>query len=108
MMSIEISATWDITRQGICNQAFRDRYPELWQFDHAALSCVPHCVPAGQPLPLCRQWVPGSDVVVAQSQTNLCIWYNIDAPERVTMFPIKGDIVDIDRSDNKTEVRPSE
>ncbi|XP_043216719.1 intraflagellar transport protein 172 homolog isoform X2 [Amphibalanus amphitrite] len=50
------------------------------------------------------QWVPGSDVVVAQSQTNLCIWYNIDAPERVTMFPIKGDIVDIDRSDNKTEV----
>ena len=51
-----------------------------------------------------RQWVPGSDVVVAQSQTNLCIWYNIDAPERVTMFPIKGDIIDIDRSDNKTEV----
>ena len=31
-------------------------------------------------------------------------WYNIDAPERVTMFPIKGDIIDIDRSDNKTEV----
>ena len=51
--------------------------------------------------------MPGSDVVVAQSQTNLCIWYNIDAPERVTMFPIKGDIVDIDRSDNKTEVRSS-
>ncbi|XP_037068847.1 intraflagellar transport protein 172 homolog [Pollicipes pollicipes] len=50
------------------------------------------------------QWVPGSDVVVAQSQSNLCIWYNIDAPERVTMFPIKGDIIDIDRSDNKTEV----
>ncbi|CAH1772611.1 unnamed protein product [Owenia fusiformis] len=50
------------------------------------------------------QWVPGSDVVVAQNRGNLCIWYNIDAPERVTMFPIKGDIVDLERTDNKTEV----
>lgn len=35
------------------------------------------------------QWVPLSDVVVAQNRGNLCIWYNIDAPQRVTMFPIK-------------------
>lgn len=35
------------------------------------------------------QWVPGSDVVVAQNRGSLCIWYNIDAPERVTMFPLK-------------------
>lgn len=35
------------------------------------------------------QWVPDSDVVVAQNRNNLCIWYNIDAPERVTMFEIK-------------------
>ena len=35
------------------------------------------------------QWVPGSDVVVAQNRSNLCVWYNIDSPERVTMFPIK-------------------
>ena len=35
------------------------------------------------------QWVPGSDVVVAQNRGNLCVWYNIDAAERVTMFPIK-------------------
>ena len=35
------------------------------------------------------QWVPGSDVVVAQNRGNLCVWYNIDAPERVTMFPMK-------------------
>lgn len=35
------------------------------------------------------QWVPGSDVVVAQNRGNLCVWYNIDAPERVTMFPLK-------------------
>ncbi|XP_064911402.1 intraflagellar transport protein 172 homolog isoform X1 [Columba livia] len=54
------------------------------------------------------QWVPGSDVVVAQNRNNLCIWYNIDAPERVTMFPLKGDIVDLERNDGKTEVIVSE
>ncbi|XP_060552918.1 intraflagellar transport protein 172 homolog [Ruditapes philippinarum] len=50
------------------------------------------------------QWVPGSDVVVAQNRGNLCVWYNIDAPERVTMFPLKGEIVDLERTDGKTEV----
>ena len=35
------------------------------------------------------QWVPLSDVVVAQNRGSLCVWYNIDSPERVTMFPIK-------------------
>ncbi len=44
------------------------------------------------------QWVPGSEVVVAQSRNNLCIWYSIESPERVTMFQIKGDVVDIERS----------
>uniref|UniRef100_A0A8C8SPN1 Intraflagellar transport protein 172 homolog n=1 Tax=Pelusios castaneus TaxID=367368 RepID=A0A8C8SPN1_9SAUR len=50
------------------------------------------------------QWVPGSDVVVAQNRNSLCIWYNNDAPERVTMFPLKGDIVNLERSNGKTEV----
>ncbi|XP_073709088.1 intraflagellar transport protein 172 homolog [Garra rufa] len=50
------------------------------------------------------QWVPGSDVVVAQNRGNLCVWYSIDSPERVTMFPLKGDIVDLERSNGKTEV----
>uniref|UniRef100_A0AAX7VS31 Intraflagellar transport 172 n=1 Tax=Astatotilapia calliptera TaxID=8154 RepID=A0AAX7VS31_ASTCA len=35
------------------------------------------------------RWVPGSDVVVSQNRGNLCIWYSIDSPETVTMFPIK-------------------
>lgn len=35
------------------------------------------------------QWVPLSDVVVAQNRNNLCVWYNIDTPERVTMVPMK-------------------
>ena len=39
------------------------------------------------------QWVPGSDVVVAQNRGNLCIWYNIEAPEKVNMTPIKVHIV---------------
>ena len=50
------------------------------------------------------QWIPNSDVIVAQSRDNMCVWYNIDAPERVTMLPIKGDIVDVVREDGKTEV----
>jgi intraflagellar transport protein 172 len=50
------------------------------------------------------QWVPNSDVVVAQSKGNLCIWYSIDYPTRVTLFPIKGDIEDIERAYGKTEV----
>eukprot|EP01135_Chromosphaera_perkinsii_P005322 Nk52_evm3s343 gene=Nk52_evmTU3s343 len=50
------------------------------------------------------QWVPFSDVAVAQNRSNLCIWYSIDDPERVTIFPIKGDIEDIERMDGSTEV----
>ena len=47
------------------------------------------------------QWVPGSDVVVAQTKDNMGIWYNIDAPERVTLLPIKGDIIDIAREEGE-------
>ena len=48
--------------------------------------------------------MPQSDVVVAQNRENLCVWYNVDAPERVTMFPIKGEIVALERAEGKTEV----
>ncbi|KAJ4427860.1 hypothetical protein ANN_23861 [Periplaneta americana] len=54
------------------------------------------------------QWVPGSDVVVAQSRNNLCVWYNIDVPEQVTLFNIKGEIVDVVRADGKTEYQSAE
>lgn len=50
------------------------------------------------------QWVPRSDVLVAQSRGSLCIWYNIDNPESVTTFPIKGDVEGIERADGRTEV----
>uniref|UniRef100_A0A7S2RUI0 Intraflagellar transport protein n=1 Tax=Mucochytrium quahogii TaxID=96639 RepID=A0A7S2RUI0_9STRA len=54
------------------------------------------------------QWVPESDVVVAQNRGNLCVWYNIDAPEKVTIIPINGEVEDIERIDGKTEVRVDE
>jgi len=50
------------------------------------------------------QWVPESDVVVAQNRDSLCVWYSINAPERVTIFPIKGEIEDIERANGRTEV----
>lgn len=42
--------------------------------------------------------------MVAQNRDQLCIWYNIDNPERKTSFPIKGEIIDIERADGRTEV----
>jgi intraflagellar transport protein 172 len=50
------------------------------------------------------QWVPQSDVVVAQSRSNLCVWYSINTPDRVSMFPIRGELTDIERVNNRTEV----
>ncbi|KAJ3607079.1 hypothetical protein NHX12_026594 [Muraenolepis orangiensis] len=54
------------------------------------------------------QWVPGSDVVVAQNRANLCVWYSIDSPESTSMFPLRGDVVDLLRADGRTEVTVSE
>ena len=50
------------------------------------------------------QWVPNSDVVVAQNRNNLCVWYNINAPDQVTLQNIKGDVEDIERIDGRTVV----
>lgn len=51
------------------------------------------------------QWVPQSDVVVAQGRGSLCVWYNIDSPERQTTFAMKGDVIELERIDGRTEVR---
>jgi intraflagellar transport protein 172 len=54
------------------------------------------------------QWVPNSDVVVAQNRGNLCVWYHIDAVEKVTVVPIRGEVEDIERAPGRTEVtRPA-
>ncbi|XP_059491021.1 intraflagellar transport protein 172 homolog [Neocloeon triangulifer] len=50
------------------------------------------------------QWVSGSDVVVAQSGSVLCVWYNLDSTDGATQVPIKGDVVEVTRDEGKTEV----
>ena len=50
------------------------------------------------------QWVPGSDVIVAQNRNQLSIWYNLDDLERITHMPVKGDVVNIERKMNQTQV----
>lgn len=50
------------------------------------------------------QWVPNSDVVVAQSRNNLNVWYNIDDHDKVTVYNIKGEVEEIERGTNGTEV----
>ncbi|XP_014206099.1 intraflagellar transport protein 172 homolog [Copidosoma floridanum] len=49
-------------------------------------------------------WVPGSDVVVAQSGANLVVWYNIDAPDASTFIGIRGDVTEIVRENGHTSV----
>jgi intraflagellar transport protein 172 len=44
-------------------------------------------------------------VVVAQNRNNLCVWYSIDEPDKVTMYEVKGDVESIQRTaEGKTEV----
>jgi intraflagellar transport protein 172 len=54
------------------------------------------------------QWVSGSDVVIAQTDSNLAVWYNIDLPEHVTIMSVRGDVYDVVREDGKTEVHTKE
>lgn len=78
---------------------FRDKAKHLYLFDLQSQEKTPL-------LTYCSyvQWVPESDVVVAQNRGDLCVWYSIDAPDRVTIVPIKGDVEDIIRSDSYTAV----
>ena len=57
-------------------------------------------------LPYCSfaSWVPGSDVAVAQRRGQLCVWYNIHSPDKVTVYDIRGDVEGVERSGRKTEV----
>ena len=63
---------------------FRDRRLRLHLYDvetHTLASLLSYCSYV--------QWVPMSDVVVAQNKTSLCVWYNINIPDKTTMFPLK-------------------
>nr|XP_025839786.1 intraflagellar transport protein 172 homolog isoform X1 [Vulpes vulpes] len=82
---------------------FRDRKLRLHLYDIE--SCTKTMI-----LNFCSyvQWVPGSDVLVAQNRNSLCVWYNIEAPERVTMSSIRGDVIGLERGGGKTEVMVTE
>lgn len=54
------------------------------------------------------QWVIQSDVAVAQSESNLIVWYNVDMPEHLTTVPIRGDVIDVTREDGKTTVQSTD
>uniref|UniRef100_A0A0X3PJC6 Intraflagellar transport protein 172 homolog n=1 Tax=Schistocephalus solidus TaxID=70667 RepID=A0A0X3PJC6_SCHSO len=79
---------------------FRDKKHQLFLVDGETFK-------ASILLPFCSyvQWVPQSDVVVAQSKENICIWYNIEAIDRISTIPLKGgDIVDIERKNGRTDI----
>ena len=48
------------------------------------------------------EWVPGSDVIVAQSQSLLHVWYHADS--KVQTIDIRGDVLDIVKETGKTLV----
>mmetsp|Transcript_22613 Transcript_22613/g.70776 ORF Transcript_22613/g.70776 Transcript_22613/m.70776 type:complete len:1626 (+) Transcript_22613:579-5456(+) len=78
---------------------FRDRHRRLNLFKVATqsrITLVDYCTYV--------QWVPDSDVVVAQSRKNLCVWYNINAPDQVTSHQISGDVENVERRSGYTEV----
>ena len=50
------------------------------------------------------QWVPNSEVLVAQERKNLCVWYNVEDPDKVKIINIKGEVDEIRRREGKTEV----
>ena len=57
-------------------------------------------------LPFCSfaRWVPHSDVAVAQRRGQLCVWYNIRSPEKVSVYDIRGDVEGVVREGGTTEV----
>ncbi|VDK57137.1 unnamed protein product, partial [Cylicostephanus goldi] len=50
------------------------------------------------------QWVPSSDIIVAQSGNILYVWYNASVPDQVTLVTIKGEAETVLRDADRTEV----
>ncbi|CAJ0583461.1 unnamed protein product, partial [Mesorhabditis spiculigera] len=50
------------------------------------------------------QWVPNSDVIVAQSGENLYVWYNPEYPNQPTITQVRGEIEAVLRDNDRTEV----
>lgn len=90
---------WLELNQRATKLLFRDKRRALHLYDIASQTRITL-------LNFCNyvQWVPDSDVVVAQMRRQLCIYYSIDNPSDVTTINIKGDVEEIERSAGRTEV----
>jgi intraflagellar transport protein 172 len=87
----------ELNPNGANRLLFRDKRRQLYLYDiehQTRVTLLNYCNYV--------QWVPDSDVVVAQNRSQLCVWYSINAPDRVTLHEIKGDIEDIERSNGRT------
>ncbi|CAL1143827.1 unnamed protein product [Cladocopium goreaui] len=87
----------ELNPNGANRLIFRDKRRQLYLYDieqQQRVTLLNYCNYV--------QWVPDSDVVVAQNRGQLCVWYSINAPDRVTLHEIKGDIEDIERSNGRT------
>jgi intraflagellar transport protein 172 len=87
----------ELNPNGANRLLFRDKRRQLYLYDveqQTRVTLLNYCNYV--------QWVPDSDVVVAQNRGQLCVWYSINAPDRQTLHEIKGDIEDIERSGGRT------
>ena len=50
------------------------------------------------------QWVPNSDVLVAQDRKNLWVWYNVNDQDKIRIINVNGELEEIRRREGKTEV----
>lgn len=79
---------------------YRDIHAALHLFSYATMlttDLIAHCSYV--------QWVPKSDVIVAQSNDHLCVWYNTDEhADRIIQLPIQGEIEMVVRDATRTEV----
>ena len=78
---------------------FRDKHRGLYLADlerNTKTTLLQHCTYV--------QWVPGSDVCVAQSRRQMYVWYSIDNVSDVSVVPLSGDVESIQRQTGKTEV----
>jgi intraflagellar transport protein 172 len=78
---------------------FKDKKKGLYLYDIAKnqkSTLLDYCV--------FMQWVPDSEVIVAQNRHSLVIWYSSDYPEKKNEHPIKGNVLDVRRASGKTNV----
>ncbi|KAI5074597.1 hypothetical protein GOP47_0010558, partial [Adiantum capillus-veneris] len=78
---------------------FCDKTRRLFLFDLGEQKCATL-------LNICNfvQWVPDTNVIIAQSQCTLYIWYSIQNIQHATRFSLKGDLEGVRRLHGQTEV----